>query len=61
MANEKAPKPVLSKQHSRTKAKPVTHEDALFRLIGIEHSRKGDISENTHTYLAEAYLRYQQA
>jgi hypothetical protein len=50
--------PVLPKKHSQTKAQPVTSEDALFRLIGIGHSGKGDISENTHKYLADAYLHH---
>ena len=39
---------------------PLLPED-LFRLIGIGHSGKGDISENKHQYLAEAYLHHQQA
>ena len=53
--------PVRPKKRSQTKAQPVTSEEALFRLIGIGHSGKGDISENTLQYLAEAYLHHKQA
>jgi hypothetical protein len=53
--------PVRPKTRSQTKAQPVTSDDALFRLIGIGHSGKGDISANKHQYLAEAYLHHQQA
>jgi hypothetical protein len=53
--------PVRPKTRSQAKAQPVTSEDALFRLIGIGHSGKGDISANTHQYLAEAYLHHKQA
>src|SRR5688500_8451442 len=51
---EVSPKP--PKKRSQAKAQPVTSDDALFRLIGIGHSGKGDISANKHKYLAEAYL-----
>lgn len=47
--------PVLPKKRSQTKAQPVTSDDALFRLIGIGHSGKSDISANKHQYLARAY------
>jgi uncharacterized protein (DUF433 family) len=53
---EVSPKP--PKKRSQAKAQPVTSDDALFRLIGIGHSGKGDISENKHKYLAEAYLHH---
>jgi hypothetical protein len=53
--------PVLPKKRSKTTAQPVTSDDALFRLIGIGHSGKGDISENKHRYLVEASLHHQQA
>jgi hypothetical protein len=36
-------------------------DDPLWKLVGIGHSGKGDISENKHTYLAEAYLHHKQA
>jgi hypothetical protein len=38
------------------RGKPTTGDDPLWKLIGIGHSGKGDISENKHTYLVEAYL-----
>jgi hypothetical protein len=41
--------------------KPTSADDPLWKLIGIGHSGKGDISENTHQYLAEAYLHRKQA
>jgi hypothetical protein len=53
--------PILPKKRSRTTAQPVTGDDALFRLIGIGHSGKGDISANKHKYLAEAYLHHKRA
>ena len=53
--------PVRPKTRSQTRAQPVTSEDALFRLIGIGHSGKGDISANKHKYLTEAYLHHKQA
>jgi hypothetical protein len=38
------------------KAKPVTSEDALFRLIGIGKSGiPGGVSGKKHEYLARAY------
>jgi hypothetical protein len=53
--------PVTPKRHSKAKSQPVTSDDALFRLIGIGHSGKGDVSEHKHKYLAEAYLHHKQA
>jgi hypothetical protein len=43
------------------KGKPTSADDPLWKLIGIGHSGKGDISENKHKYLAEAYLHHKQA
>jgi hypothetical protein len=43
------------------RGKPTSADDPLWKLVGIGHSGKGDISENTHQYLAEAYLHYKQA
>ena len=37
------------------RGKPTTADDPLWKLIGIGHSGKGDVSENKHTYLARAY------
>jgi hypothetical protein len=48
--------PVRPKKPSKTMAKPVTSEDALFRLIGIGKSGiPGGISGKKHEYLARAY------
>ena len=49
------------KKRSQANAQPVTSDDALFRLMGIGHSGKGDISAHKHQYLAEAYLHHKQA
>jgi hypothetical protein len=43
------------------RGKPTTADDPLWKLVGIGHSGKGDISENKHKYLAEAYLHHKQA
>lgn len=51
-------KPVTKKS---LRGKPTSADDPLWRLIGIGHSGKGDISENKHKYLAEAYLHHKQA
>ena len=45
-------KPVTKR---RARGKPTTADDPLWKLVGIGHSGKGDISENKHTYLARAY------
>jgi hypothetical protein len=37
------------------RGKPVTADDPLWKLVGIGHSGKGDVSANKHTYLARAY------
>ena len=48
--------PVRSKKRGKTRAKPVTTEDALFRLIGIGKSGiPGGVSGKKHEYLARAY------
>ena len=46
--------PVLAKKRAQTKAKPVTSEDALFRLIG-KSGIPGGVSGKKHEYLARAY------
>lgn len=43
------------------RGKPTSADDPLWKLIGIGHSGKGDISENKHKYLADAYLHRKQA
>jgi len=42
------------------RSKPVRADDPLWKLVGIGHSGKGDISANKHKYLAEAYLPRKQ-
>jgi hypothetical protein len=42
------------------KGKPVTKDDPLWKLVGIGHSGRGDISANKHKYLAEAYLQHRK-
>ena len=51
-------KPVAKR---RVRGKPTTADDPLWKLIGIGHSGKGDVSENKHKYLAEAYRPRKQA
>jgi hypothetical protein len=51
-------KPVAKRS---ARGKPTTADDPLWKLIGIGHSGKGDISENKHQYLADAYLHRKQA
>jgi hypothetical protein len=53
--------PITSVAKRKARGKPTTADDPLWKLIGIGHSGRGDISENTHKYLAEAYLRHKQA
>ena len=40
------------------RGKPTTPDDPLWKLIGIGHSGKGDVSANKHEYLADAYLHH---
>ena len=48
--------PVPAKKRAQTKVKPVTEDDALFRLIGIGKSDiPGGVSGKKHEYLARAY------
>jgi len=51
-------KPVAKR---RVRGKPTSGDDPLWKLVGIGHSGRGDISENKHKYLAEAYLHHKQA
>jgi hypothetical protein len=53
--------PIKPAARRRVRGKPTTADDPLWKLVGIGHSGKGDISENTHKYLAEAYLHHNQA
>jgi len=46
------------RRRSPSRARPVTEDDPLFRLIGIGASTgPGDISENKHAYLADDYRK----
>jgi hypothetical protein len=48
--------PVTPKTRAKTRAKPVTSDDALFRLIGIGKSGiPGGVSGKKHEYLVHAY------
>jgi hypothetical protein len=50
------PVPKATKKRSR-RARPLTREDSLFRLIGIGASEtESDASERKHEILARAYL-----
>ena len=51
-------KPVAKRS---VRGKPTTGDDPLWKLVGIGHSGKGDISANKHKYLADAYLPHKQA
>jgi hypothetical protein len=51
-------KPVAKRS---VRGKPTSGDDPLWKLVGIGHSGSGDISENKHQYLAEAYLHHKQA
>lgn len=47
--------PAPQKKSARSRVKPVTEDDALFRLIGIGRSDiEGGISEKKHEYLLRA-------
>ena len=50
-------KPVAKRS---VRGKPTSVDDPLWKLVGIGHSGRGDISENKHQYLAEAYLHHKQ-
>ena len=51
-------KPVAKRS---VRGKPTSVGDPLWKLVGIGHSGRGDISENKHKYLTEAYLHHKQA
>lgn len=53
--------PITPVAKRRVRGNPTSADDPLWKLIGIGHSGKGDISENTHQYLAEASLHHKQA
>jgi hypothetical protein len=45
----------LRRGRGRARGKALTADDPLMSLVGIGRSGLGDVSENTHKYLAEAY------
>jgi hypothetical protein len=48
--------PVLPKKRAKAKSRPMTGDDALFRLISIGKSGiPGGVSGKKHEYLARAY------
>jgi hypothetical protein len=53
--------PIHPVARRRVGGKPTSADDPLWNLVGIGHSGRGDISENTHKYLAEAYLHHKHA
>ena len=53
--------PIKPVAKTNPRGKPTTADDPLWKLIGIGHSGKSDISENKHKYLAEVYLHHKQA
>lgn len=49
--------PKITKQKPKQRGKPTTAGDPLWTLVGIGHSGgRGDVSENKHKYLVDAYL-----
>ena len=52
--------PLKPRARRSAKGKPTTADDPLWKLVGIGHSGKGDVSANKHKYLAEAYLPRKQ-
>jgi hypothetical protein len=52
--------PLKPRVKRSVRGKPVTADDPLWKLVGIGHSVKGDISENKHKYLVEAYLPHKK-
>ncbi len=53
--------PIKPVSKRRGRGKPTTADDPLWKLVGIGHSGRGDISANKHKYLADAYLPHKQA
>ena len=51
--------PEAAKQQRKPRGKPTSADDPLWNLVGIGQSREpGDVSENKHRYLADAYLHH---
>jgi hypothetical protein len=53
--------PITPVAKRSVRGKPTSADDPLWKLVGIGHSGKGDISANKHQYLADAYLHRKQA
>jgi hypothetical protein len=53
--------PITPVAKRTVRGKPTSADDPLWKLVGIGHSGRGDISENKHKYLADAYLHRKQA
>jgi hypothetical protein len=53
--------PITPVSKRSVRGKPTSADDPLWKLVGIGHSGRGDISENKHQYLADAYLHRKQA
>ncbi len=52
--------PIKPVAKGSVRGKPTSVDDPLWKLVGIGHSGSGDISENKHKYLTEAYLHHKQ-
>jgi hypothetical protein len=52
--------PITPVAKRSVRGKPTNADDPLWKLVGIGHSGKGDVSANKHKYLAEAYLPHKQ-
>lgn len=48
--------PMKRPRRRAVRGKPFTKDDSLWNLVGIGHSGLGDVSENKHKYLGDAYL-----
>ena len=53
--------PIKPVAKTSVRGKPTSADDPLWKLVGIGHSGTGDISANTHQYLADAYLHHKEA
>jgi hypothetical protein len=53
--------PITPVAKRSVRGKPTSADDPLWKLVGIGHSGKGDISANKHKYLVDAYLHRKEA
>ena len=50
-----------SEKKTRTRAKPFTGDDSLWKLVGIGRAEgTTDVSQNKHQYIADAYSQKEQ-